>query len=37
LNSKLLANIYGFDAALVFGGASPETDLLLNKPEQQLH
>jgi len=31
LNPKLLANIYGFDAALVLGGASPGTDLLLTK------
>ena len=30
-NPKLLANIYGFDAALVLGGASPGTDLLLTK------
>lgn len=34
LNAKLLAHIYGFDAALVLGGASPGTDLL-NKSAQQ--
>jgi len=37
LNSKLLAHIYGFDAALVLGGASSGTDSLFDKPVQQLH
>ena len=34
LNPKLLANFYGFDAALVLAGASPGTDLLLTKSAQ---
>lgn len=37
LNAKLLAHIYGFDAALVLGGASPGTDLLLTQPAHQPH
>lgn len=37
LNAKLLAHIYGFDAALVLGGASPGTDLLLSQPAHQPH
>ena len=35
LNPKLLAHIYGFDAALVLGGASPGTDSLFRKSAQQ--
>ena len=37
LNSKLLAHIYGFDAALVLGGASSGTDSLFDKGVQQPH
>jgi hypothetical protein len=32
LNSNLLSHIFGFDAALVIGGASEGTELLLTKP-----
>lgn len=34
LNPKLLAHIYGFDAALVLGGALSGTDSLFDKPVQ---
>jgi hypothetical protein len=37
LNSKLLAHIYGFDAALVLGGASPGGDSLFTQSTQLQH
>jgi hypothetical protein len=37
LNSKLLAHIYGFDAALVLGSASPGGDSLFTQSIQLQH